>query len=196
MQARLEDAALEDGQTPLDPDEAQGLLPKWVSSRGDLNAAENANILSSYAWANAELARGTPVASDGFLRGLHAAMFGEVWAWAGRYRATERNIGVAPHQITTQLHHLFADASTWREFDSYTLDEQALRLHHRLTWIHPFPNGNGRVSRLMADYYIEQHGGRRFSWGSELRQPRTHYIQAIRDADVGNLEQLRTFVRQ
>lgn len=118
--------------------------------------------------------------------------------WAGRYRSSERTIGVAPHQITTQLHHLFADTETWREFDSYTLDEQALRLHHRLTWIHPFPNGNGRVSRLMADYYLEQCGVRRFSWGAGLPgdQARSSYLQAIRDADGGDFETLRWFVSQ
>lgn len=198
MRASLEEESLEDGQTPLDPDEAAGLLPRWVSSRADLNAAENANIQSSYGWASAELARGTSVASDGFLRGLHAAMFGQVWAWAGRYRATERNIGVAPHQITTQLHHLFADTATWREFDSYTLEEQAMRLHHRLTWIHPFPNGNGRVSRLMADYYLEQHGGVRFTWGAGLPTSlaRPAYLGAIRAADAGHLLELQRFVRQ
>jgi Fic-DOC domain mobile mystery protein B len=197
MQARIE-SVLEDGQTPLDPDEAEGLLPKWIGSRGDLNEAENANILSSFGWARSELARGTQVATEGFLRGLHAAMFGEVWAWAGRYRCTERNIGVAPHQISSQLHNLFADAAAWREFNSYPLDEQAIRLHHRLTWIHPFPNGNGRVSRFIVDHYLEQQGSVRFTWGSALpaQEARPLYLQAIRAADGGDFDSLRCFVRR
>ncbi|MEL1265903.1 mobile mystery protein B [Pseudoxanthomonas putridarboris] len=192
------DADLEDGQTPIDPDEAVGLLPKWVATRADLNEVETENINQAYRWADAVLRRGEDVASDGFLRGLHAAMFGQVWAWAGTYRNTERNIGVAPHQINMQLRQLFDDARAWREFGTYPLDEQACRLHHRLTVIHPFPNGNGRSSRLMADYYLIQNGAERFTWGERTIPPdrvRGIYLQAIRAADEGNHGPLVEFVR-
>jgi hypothetical protein len=35
------------GSTPLDPDEAEGLIPAWVATRGDLNEAEQANMLDA-----------------------------------------------------------------------------------------------------------------------------------------------------
>jgi Fic-DOC domain mobile mystery protein B len=188
---------LEDGQTPLDPDEAEGLIPNWVATRGDLNEVENDNINQAYAWADASLRR-VEVASDAFLRGLHAAMFGLVWTWAGTYRNTERNIGVAPHQISMQLRQLFDDTQAWREFNTYPLDEQAYRLHHRLTVIHPFPNGNGRSSRLMADWYLVQNGSVPFTWGARTIPPdrvRRVYLDAIRAADGGNYVPLSEFVR-
>ncbi len=195
MQANDE---IEGGQTPLDPDEANGLIPNWVATRGDLNEAETDNINRAYAWAHSALRRREQVASDSFLRGLHAAMFGLVWTWAGTYRTTERNIGVAPHQIGMQLRLLFDDTQAWREFNTYPVDEQAYRLHHRLTAIHPFPNGNGRSSRLMADYYLTQSGAAPFTWGA-MRIPRasvrTTYLQAIRAADCGNYAALADFVR-
>lgn len=192
------DESLEDGQTPLDPDEAEGLIPRWVATRGDLDAVESANIVRAYGWAANALRRGQPVADEAFLRGLHRAMFGQVWQWAGRYRRTERNIGIAPHQISTQLAQLFDDSAAWRTHQTYSLEEQAWRLHHRLTWIHPFPNGNGRCSRLMADYYLVQHGLPRFTWGSTLaaEEVRALYIAAIRAADRGDFTPLAAFVRR
>lgn len=188
---------LDDGQTPLDADEAHGLIPRWISTRDDLNEAEAHNIRQSFRWANRQLDAGVQVASAEFLRGLHRAMFEDVWTWAGIYRQTERNIGVAPHQIATDLQNLFDDAAAWREFDSYCLDEQAARLHHRLTWIHPFPNGNGRVSRYAADYYLQQQGAAVFTWGASLSSinARKYYLAAIRLADRADYAALLAFVR-
>lgn len=189
---------VEDGQTPLDPDEAVGLIPAWVATRGDLNEAESANILEAYPWADKAVRRGTEAASDAFLRGLHRAMFGKVWRWAGTYRNTERNIGVAPHQISMQLRQLFDDVAAWREFAAYPLDAQAYRLHHRLTVIHPFPNGNGRSSRLLADYYLVQQNASRFTWGASMAHAhvRNAYLAAIRAADAGDYLPLADFVRR
>ncbi|HEY5805504.1 MAG TPA: mobile mystery protein B [Lysobacter sp.] len=195
MQARDE---IEDGQTPLDPEEADGLIPRWVATRGDLNEVESDNINLAYTWADMALRRREEVASDPFLRGLHTAMFGLVWTWAGTYRNTERNIGVAPHQISMQLRQLFDDTQAWREFNTYPLDEQAFRLHHRLTAIHPFPNGNGRCSRLIADYYLTQNRAAPFTWGASripADRVRRTYLVAIRAADTGNYAPLAEFVR-
>ena len=192
------DFQVDDGQTPLDPDEAIGLKLSWVATRADLNDAEGTNILSAMRWAAREI-RKTQVVVPGedFLRQLHVRMFGEVWEWAGRFRSTERNIGVAPHQIATQLRQLFDDVGAWLEFGTYSLDEQAARLHHRLTWIHPFPNGNGRCSRLMADLFLQSKGAQPFTWGPAPhdRPVRQRYLGALRQADTGDFGALLGFVR-
>lgn len=159
---------LDEGQTQLHPDEAQGLKLHWVATRGDLNDAEGANIFTAMRWSAREIRKkNVTVPSEDFLRQLHARMFGEVWEWAGRFRHTERNIGVAPHQIAMQLRQLFDNVGAWQEFGTYPLDEQAARLHHQLTWIHPFPNGNGRCSRVMADLFLQSHGVKPFTWGAD-----------------------------
>lgn len=192
------DFQLDDGQTPLDPDEARGLIPKWVANRGDLNDAEGANILAGLSWANREIKKqDVTVNSDDFLRQLHGRMFGEVWEWAGKYRQTERNIGVAPHQISMQLRQVFDDVGAWQQFNTYPLDEQAVRLHHKLTWIHPFPNGNGRCSRVIADLFLQRHGANPFTWGPEPhdQQVRQQYLEAIRRADAGDIAPLLVFAR-
>lgn len=192
------DFEIEDGQTPLDPDEAQGLKLKWVATRADLNDVEGANVVRGMLWAAREIRRkDVVVPSDAFLRKLHEKMFGSVWEWAGRYRLTERNIGVAPHQIAMQLRQLFDNVGAWQEFKTYPLDEQAARLHHQLTFIHPFPNGNGRSSRLMADLFLQSHGEQPFSWGPAPHNStvRKSYLQAVREADAGNWQRLLGFVR-
>lgn len=192
------DFQIDDGQTPLDPDEARGLKLTWVATRGDLNDAEGANIFTAMHWAAREIRKKTVVvASEDFLRQLHARMFGEVWAWAGQLRLTERNIGVAPHQIAMQLRQLFDNIGAWQEVGAYALDEQAARLHQRLTYIHPFPNGNGRCSRLMADLFLQSHGAQPFAWGPAPhdQQVRQRYLEAVRQADSGDLAPLLKFLR-
>ena len=192
------DFRIDDGQTPLDPDEARGLKLSWGATRGDLNDAEGTNILAAMRWAIREIRKKqVVVSSEEFLRRLHARMFGEVWEWAGQFRSTERNIGVAPHQIATQLRQLFDDVGAWQAFGTYPLDEQAARLHHQLTRIHPFPNGNGRCSRVMADMFLQSHGAQLFTWGPAPhdQQVRQRYLHALRQADTGDLGLLLGFVR-
>lgn len=188
-----------DGQTPLDPDEARGLKLAFVTTLGDLNAAEGNNIASGMRWAESQVRSGVPVATPKFLSDLHSKLFGQVWDWAGKYRRTERNIGIEPLQIGVAVHNLFEDVATWSEFDSYPLDEQAARLHHRLTWIHPFPNGNGRTSRAMADLFLASRSAQPFSWGANIGLPpsrvRNTYLDAVRAGDAHDLAPLLAFVR-
>jgi Fic-DOC domain mobile mystery protein B len=188
-----------DGQTPLDPDEAVGLKLAFVATRDDLNAAEGNNIASGMQWAEAQVRSGVQVARDDFLSSLHAKLFGQVWDWAGTYRKTERNIGVDPLEIRVALRQLFDDVAAWTEFGTYPVDEQAARLHHRLTWIHPFPNGNGRTSRAMADLFLASRGAKPFSWGANAgpvsREIRARYLAAVRAADAHDLAPLLAFVR-
>ncbi len=188
----------DEGQTPLDPDEAHGLKLSWVATRGDLNDAEGANIFSAMRWAAREIRKKDVIVhSEDFLRQLHLRMFDNVWEWAGRFRSTERNIGVAPHQIAMQVRQLFDNVGAWQASGTYPLDEQAARLHHQLTHIHPFPNGNGRCSRLMADLSLQSHGAKPFTWGPEPHDQRVRqrYLEALRQADTGDLRSLLGFVR-
>lgn len=188
--------------TPLDPDEAEGLLLGHVTTRGELDELEEANIQLGLEWASRRARRGrggVDVLTEEFLYELHRRMFDAVWEWAGRIRRTEKNIGVDPAQIGPEVRKLVEDARHWREHDVYAADELAVRVHHRLTAIHPFPNGNGRHARMMADLIVQQAGRRRFSWGgeslTETSELRSRYIAALREADRGDLEPLIAFAR-
>lgn len=188
-----------DGQTPIDPDEALGLIPSWVATRSDLDRAEQDAIAKALAWARGRRPSAARILSERFLRQLHEQMFGDVWRWAGTFRATGKNIGVAASDIREELAKLLADAAFWIEHATFTPDEIAVRFHHRLVWIHAFPNGNGRHAREAADLLIEALGSDRLSWGAGAANDpaaiRAAYIASLRAADAGEIEPLLTFAR-
>jgi len=187
-----------EGATPLDPDEAAGLRLTHITTREELNVFEAENIRAGMAWA--WRSRRKDMVSEAFIRLLHKKMFGNVWKWAGEFRTSNKNIGVSRERIGIELRHLCDDVNYWLEHESYPADELAARLHHRLVTIHPFPNGNGRHARLMADLLLEKRlASIRFSWGSEeittANDCRQKYIKALQAADNGDYLPLLAFVR-
>ena len=189
-----------DGATPLDPNELEGLIPKYISTRGELNILEQENILEGEAWVKGKK---KDLLNDAFFRRLHKKMFKNVWKWAGEYRKTGKNIGVPCEQISTELKKLCYDVKYWVENETYNWDEIGARFHHRLVFIHPFPNGNGRFARLMTDVLLEANGQKTFSWGLsglgrgevDADDVRKNYLAALRDADSKSFEKLLKFVK-
>jgi Fic-DOC domain mobile mystery protein B len=186
----------DDHATPLMSGERDGLIPTHITLKSELNELEQQNIAATDRWA---FGRRHFILRDRFLKGLHRRMFNRVWRWAGKFRKSERNLGVKPFEIETSLRQAIDDARYWVEHKSYAPDELAVRFHHRLVSIHPFPNGNGRWSRLAADLLVKQLGGTRFSWGSgaDLRsgKARDNYMAALRAADNHDLAPLVKFAR-
>lgn len=187
----------EDGNTPLTHEERLGLIPTYITLRQELNEVEQINITEGERWA---FSRPRDVLDEGFLRELHRRMFGQVWKWAGDYsRENNRRIGSDSFMIPIDLRALMGEVRYWMDHASYPPDEIALRFHHRLTLIHPFPNGNGRFSRLAADLLIQRMGEPRFTWGrANLIEPgeaRKQYIAALRAADGHTMEPLLAFAR-
>lgn len=187
-----------EGATPLDPDEAQGLKLRHVTTRGELDELEQANIEQGLAWLARQ--RRLDVFDDVFIRTLHRRLFGEVWTWAGAYRRTEKNIGVDPFSIATELRSMLLDARSWSEHDAYPPLEAAARFHHRMARIHPFVNGNGRHARIAADVMLDtvyRHPPVAWASGLDLQsdgERRVAYIAALRAADRGDLAPLLGFV--
>jgi Fic-DOC domain mobile mystery protein B len=186
----------DDHATPLAPEERDGLIPTHITLRSELNELEQQNIGAADRWA---FSRRHNALKEPFLRSLHRRMFDHIWRWAGTYRTSERNLGVAHHRIETELRQAIDDARYWIEHGSYAPDELCVRLHHRLVVVHPFPNGNGRWSRLAADVLIVQQHGQRFTWGSANLQSagdvRRRYIDALHAADDHDFTPLVTFAR-
>jgi Fic-DOC domain mobile mystery protein B len=188
--------AEDNAATPLDPQERVQLIPTYITTRAQLNEAEQIGVAEADVWA---FARRRNVLSERDLLSLHKRMFGKVWRWAGTIRTTERNIGVAPYLIAPELRMLLDDVRFWIDHNTYPADEIAVRFHHRLVWIHPFPNGNGRLSRMAADLLAVSLGQPRFTWGSvnliEAAETRTTYIAALKAADNHDIAPLLAFGR-
>jgi Fic-DOC domain mobile mystery protein B len=146
-----------EGATPVDPDELEGLKFKHITTREELNELEQANIANGLLWLGRR--RKTDILTERFMLDLHRRLFGDVWAWAGQFRRTGKNIGVDPNEIAVELRILLDDARYWAEHLTYSPLEAGARLHHRLVKIHLFPNGNGRHARIAADVYIADRFG-------------------------------------
>jgi Fic-DOC domain mobile mystery protein B len=185
-----------EGATPLSPEEREGLVPSHVTLRRELNELEQQNILEADTWA---FARRRDPMDEQFGRGLHARMFCNVWEWAGTYRRTNKNIGVDRELIHVRLYEALDNYRYWIEHKTFAVDEIAARFHHALVLIHPFPNGNGRWSRLMADILVVRLGRPRFTWGGRSldtpSETRKAYIATLKAADRHDYSHLMPFAR-
>lgn len=188
------------GATPLDPDEAAGLIPAHIATQDDLNAWEEANILQAEQWvARVVRQHKRELLDEGFVRGLHHKMFDKTWKWAGTFRKSNKNIGADWPQVATRLRILLDNTRFQMTPVVGNADELLVRLHHQMVWIHPFPNGNGRHARLMTDALAMRLGLPRFSWGRHTLVnaglTRSAYLAALRQADAGDIQALLAFAR-
>lgn len=192
-----------EGATPLTNDELYELIPRHVTSQGELNSVEQMNVAKGLLW----LARTKPtmehILDEIFIRKLHVQLFGDVWRWAGRFRKTDKNIGIDWLQIPIALRKLVDDTRFQITHNSYPGDELGVRFHHRLVLIHPFPNGNGRHARIITDQLLKALSVEQFTWGgnniqnySYQTEARRSYISALRQADKGDFDNLLKFVRE
>lgn len=194
------DLAYINGQTPLDEDEKDGLLVPTIGTRAELDEFEQQNIEEAIQWVLSRSFKAKIILTEKFIRNLHKRMYGNVWAWAGYFRKTNKNLGVDKWQIPVALKALLDDTLYLIENDVFTPDEIAIRFKHRLVSIHCFPNGNGRHSRLMADILVDKiYKLPVFSWGAgnlvKQTDTRITYLKAVREADKNNYEQLLSFAR-
>ncbi len=197
----MQSSPLAPGATALDPDEAQGLIPGHIHLQADLNIWEEANILEGQRWLLRQVKSGKrAMLQEDFVRELHRRMFDQTWQWAGQFRRSDKNIGVEWPQIATRLRNLLDNTQFQIQASTFAPDELAIRFHHQLVWTHPFPNGNGRHARLLADALTMSLGQPRFTWGQTPLETagnaRASYLAALREADLGSFVNLLAFARQ
>lgn len=196
------DFQLVDGQTPLDEEEKEGLLIPTITTRSELDEFEQQNIEYAIKWTMGRKFKTDHMLTEDFVKLVHKKMYGDVWAWAGEFRKTNKNIGVDRHVISIELRNLLVDCKLWIEKGTYLPDEIAVRFKHRIVQIHCFSNGNGRHSRMMGDLISEKIFDKPvFSWGanSDLAKAggaRFEYIHAVKAADGNDLSRLLEFARK
>ena len=189
-----------DGQTPLDEEEKEGLLIPTITTRGELDEFEQLGVEKANEWLLGRKLNQDRILSEEFVKDLHKRMFSDIWNWAGEFRRSEKNIGVDPVTIPIELRNLLNDCKYWIDNKVFDEDETAVRLSHRMVWIHPFANGNGRHSRLMADVLVNKGFGKPyFTWGSvnltKEGEARDKYLTALRLADQQDYKPLIEFAR-
>jgi Fic-DOC domain mobile mystery protein B len=191
MESEAIEAEKSGHHTILSDEEKAGLrLP--LNFKDELNQAEALNISKAQSWALLRKRSISPkkILTEEWLKDLHKKMYGDVWSWAGTFRRSDKNIGVKWVQIPIEMKTLLDDANYWITDTSPSRlppDQIAIQLSHRAVLIHPFPNGNGRWSRLLADVLLVGLDEKPFSWGSgsvlEDNDLRKSYIDALHDAD-------------
>jgi Fic-DOC domain mobile mystery protein B len=185
------------GQTPIHPEDLDGLLPRHISTQGELDELERENVLTGTVWALRRRRTLASVLQDVYLRELHRRCFGGVWSWAGTYRTRATSIGIDAFKVASAVRDLMLDAALWFDAtgDLAGTDEALARLHYRVVAIHPFANGNGRTGRLYTDVVARAVGAPPLSWGRQLPDTRGTYLQALRSADAGDLRPLTEYLR-
>ncbi len=184
------------GDTHLTPDELDKLIPQHITTRRELDELEQNNIEDAVEWIlRTRILNAEKIFSREFQNSLHKKMFNKVWRWAGTIRSLETNLGVRPFEIEIQSNMLNDDAQFWFKNKTFSPLELALRFHHRLVFIHCYPNGNGRHARLMADIILEKlFQLNPISWKGENyideNIEREFYIKALKQADLGDVSWL------
>lgn len=189
-----------DGQTPLDEEEKEGLKIKSITTKSELDEFEQLNIEKAVEWTIHANLKAESILTEKFVKSLHLKMYGEVWKWAGKFRKSNKNIGIEWPSIGIELKQLLGDALYWVENNTFSPEEIAIRFKHRIVAIHCFPNGNGRHSRLMADIIMESIFGEKvFTWHQsnmvKANDIRKEYITALRKADHGEINPLIEFAK-
>lgn len=182
-----------EGATPLN--DCSGLKPFWVTSISDLNRVEAENILKAQTrFLSGNIDHPKNWYNVPFLKKVHTFMFADVWDWAGEYRKSVTSVGIPPVLIPSKMaehcHEMIVELEKLQKISNV---EMTARVHHRLVSIHPFENGNGRFSRLIADRFLKSIGGKIPNWPAYLNKEgivRKDYINTLKNADKGDFEPL------
>ena len=177
----------QEGQTPID--DLSGLcIP--ITKRGELDIAEyKNNIKAAKKYLLKKLTdKNAPFTPDFFNR-VHRDMFEEVWSWAGKARRTGKSVGVEAYKIGFEMNRLIHDIGIW-EKQKKPVREIAARIHHRLAWIHPYENGNGRFARMITNIYLHKRNKLAIAWPKDQDHFRRRYLDALKKADSGDFESI------
>ncbi len=191
---KITKSKLPTGATPLGSEDLKGLIPRYITTRSELNDAEFINITKA---TNKYLlsVRKFKFTSENLFN-LHKEMFGKIWRWAGEKRVTEKNIGVKFFKIDIEIYRFLNDLEFWLK-NSMDLIEISVRIHHRLVFIHPFNNGNGRWARLAVNLFLIDHSNYFLNFPeNELiisNKIRNTYIKALQKADKNNFSEMINF---
>lgn len=185
-----------DGQTSIDEEEREDLIPFWITNNRQLNRLEQENINAAMSTFYKKKLPIKKILTISLVKNLHKKVFDRVWKWAGEFRKTDKNIGVTKNEIITSTYILFGDVNFWISKKIFSKDEIVIRCKHRLVSIHPFVNGGGRDSRVFADMLIRSLGSDTFSWGSSISKARQSYLSALRKSDKNDYTDLIKFARR
>ncbi|MGB0911459.1 MAG: mobile mystery protein B [Nitrospirales bacterium] len=183
-------------------EDTSGLILTHLTSSSARNAVEAESISRAYDKHIFRARRKNSASkwlTDNLICKVHADMFADIWNWGGQFRKIQLLVGAAPQDIHDQISLLSRDFLSWNHTSTMPVLELAARLQHRLIYIRPFINGNGRLARLLTDIFFYSRQHHLPEWpqiqlmtrGNDVR---VYYMTAMRQADEGNFTTLMTFI--
>ncbi len=166
----------------------EGLLPKGKTLR-EVNEAKNhieaINFINSYEGDLNEL----------FILKLHAIILKNISErFAGRYRETTVRIFKSDVSFpdASKVPQLVGNLVYWYKQNKNKLHpfELAVIFSVKFVSIHPFIDGNGRVSRLLMNFLLKKKG---YPWINIYTKQRTEYLQAVRQGNDGKYKLILEF---
>ncbi|UOR05666.1 Fic family protein [Hymenobacter aerilatus] len=155
--------------------------------------------------------------TEQFIREMHQVLLGEGYdvpaqtpdgqptrkhVQPGRYKSSPNNVltvtgemfyFASPEETPAKMTDLVA----WyrQEAEQSTLHPVALaaEFHYRFVRIHPFDDGNGRMSRLLMNLILLRHG---YPMTVIKATDRNRYLAALAEADAGEIEPFYRFINE
>jgi cell filamentation protein len=135
------------------------------------------------------------------ISGMHERWLGGIYSWAGAYRSVNLEKGGFPFAAAHLIERLMADleAGPLARFtpctfsDANALSAALAEVHVELVLIHPFREGNGRTSRLLATLMALQAGLPLLDFGPLTGAARARYFAAVQaglDRNYGPMKAL------
>ncbi len=174
----------------------QGITIKGKSLEDHLEVKNQAEAIG-YLYDVVDSKKDIPM-SEILIRNIHNLILQNIDSMEnGLYRTHDVRITGSKHvpppafEVPHKMHELI----TWyinnrKKLDNITL---ATEFKHRLVQIHPFSDGNGRVSRLVLNTLLMKDG---YPIVVILKNDRTKYYKALQKADKGKIEDLIFFISQ
>lgn len=195
------------GETPLEGEEFDALLPAIRELLGEpLTKAAVYDLEQAIQQETVE--RLLPRVLDGslgldelltdhFLRELHRLLYGEIWTWGGLFRLKEINLGVAPEQIAVSLRDCFDNIRfRWTQTDQLSARGLGIAIHAEAVRIHPFADGNGRSTRVIADLVYVAAQTSEIVYQYDWDVDKVRYVELLREYDVHrNSDDLAGFIQ-
>jgi fido (protein-threonine AMPylation protein) len=173
----------------------------WLTTKHEINEAEAAGVVRAETWLT-ELDYPLDFTTS-FISEAHRIAFAHLYEWAGHWRTSTPNVGSflpPPPNKIPQLMYKFQDELRFRvsQIQDNSPDAVADLLafaHHRLVFIHPFTNGNGRTARLLTNALAYSHGYQEvILYQREAGDSRKNISQAIQLGDIYDLSELKQLI--
>ena len=194
------------GEEEFEPDSNRKVLRNslGLTSPRDVDSMEAALLAVAQARSYVQIETDTRITVD-LIRSLHRSWLGSLYEFAGEIRTVDLakdTVRFAPvAYMAGSLLGLDATFARYTPCDGMDLDrlvDAIARVHAELVLVHPFREGNGRLSRWVADLMALQAGFPPLEWGFDWNpvERRVRYFAALRRGFAMEFSPLESLVRE